>query len=272
MVAIATMLCTCRPEVRREYAGHLAHHPDIRLVDEAFDAAQTLNRVKLRRPDVLVMDADLGGMSSLPLIPRIRSISRATAVLIIHPSCRDEFVGVAMEYGAAGCLARTSTADEVRRAVIAVHSGEIWAHRRLLAHLLHSVMAELRGTDDHSGTPLGSLTSRELEIVLWLRQGLTNKEIAKTLGISDTTVKSHVQHIFSKLHVSRRMKLLIEPSAAESIGDDPIDLESAVDGVLRADDQAVTTPPVVHRRQDSKASDGIVKHAASESAGSDFHF
>jgi DNA-binding NarL/FixJ family response regulator len=219
---IATVLCTSRPEVHREFTAHLKQFPEIRLVAEASDVEQILKLMEQHQPDVLLLDPELAGASGLSVIPRLLAISPGTRILTLHSSCGNKYAGVAIEYGAAGCLAHTATAREVRRAVSAVCQGELWADRRLIAHLLRSLIAELHAHDEHGGPPLGPLTSREREIVLLMRQGLSNKEIASALDISHATVKSHAHHIFAKLHLSRRMELLMAPSAATPDDDDAI--------------------------------------------------
>jgi two-component system nitrate/nitrite response regulator NarL len=215
---IATVLCTSRPEVQREFTAHLTQFPEIRLVADASNVEQMLKLMEQQQPDVLLLDPELVGASGLSVIPRLLSISPRTRILTLHSSCGDKYAGIAIEYGAAGCLPHT--APEVRRAVSAVCEGELWAERRLIAHLLRRLIAELHAHDEHGGPPLGPLTSREREIVMLMRQGLSNKEIAHALDISHATVKTHAHHILGKLHLSRRMELLMEPSAATPDGDD----------------------------------------------------
>jgi len=107
--------------------------------------------------------------------------------------------------GGAGCLARTCTAPDLIRAVLAVHRGELWASRKVLADVLQ--LMRITVPAGPSDEPHAGLSRREREIVGWMRQGMTNKQIGRVLGISDMTVKTHAHNIFHKLEVSGRRVL-----------------------------------------------------------------
>jgi DNA-binding NarL/FixJ family response regulator len=91
------------------------------------------------------------------------------------------------------------------RAIQVVHQGELWASRRALADVLRQLRVPMGALGAEESEP--ALSKREREIVEWMRKGMTNKEIARALGISDMTVKTHAHNIFHKLEVSGRRLL-----------------------------------------------------------------
>lgn len=101
------------------------------------------------------------------------------------------------------------------QAIRAVSQGEVWIGRRELAAVLDDLLSQRERTDDAAAESAALLSQRELEIADAVRLGLTNKEIAHKLRISPTTVKTHLEHIFHKLHVSHRVQLaILTPSSA----------------------------------------------------------
>jgi len=104
-------------------------------------------------------------------------------------------------------LVNLQAANSRVRAIRAVHGGDIWVGRRVLAHLLENLQAQIQAAHESAADPVPGLTSRETQVVVKIQLGMTNKEVARQLGISETTVKTHLQHIFHKLHISRRVEL-----------------------------------------------------------------
>jgi DNA-binding NarL/FixJ family response regulator len=168
--------------------------------------------------------------------------------LIVSDTVTEGVVLEALRYGARGFLLKTCPLEMVAKAIRVVHSGDFWIRRKTLVHLVQNFCPVdtfplqkppeqdkiRRNTDkDRDGiatpapeneiqqaTPPASsylrqgednLTDREQEIVYQVSRGLSNKEIAKTLGVSDKTVKTHLHTVFSKLKIRRRMDLMIPP-------------------------------------------------------------
>jgi DNA-binding NarL/FixJ family response regulator len=106
-------------------------------------------------------------------------------------------------------LEKTLSHKDVARAIRATYNGEIWADRKVLTQVLENLYRKVHGINAPLPETKETLTDREQEIVRWVIQGMTNKEIAARLGISDKTVKSHLSNIFSKLRISRRLELTL---------------------------------------------------------------
>lgn len=178
---------------------------------EAADAARLLECVKTFVPQVVLLDAGIPDV--LDLIAQLLSVLSRLRCILLTEERDSELELEALRRGAHGSLTANCSAEQLSWALDAVCRGELWASRRAVSSLLVQLLrqrAERPGqTDDSSaGAPL---TRREQEVALWLSRGLTNKEIGRRLAISDLTVKSHLQHIYAKLGVHRRVQVGLTP-------------------------------------------------------------
>jgi DNA-binding NarL/FixJ family response regulator len=187
----------------------LAQEPDISVVGEAADGLQAIRLAEVLQPDILLLDVSMPEMGGLEALPMIREKSSRTHVLILSGLPEDEFVSQALQLGAKGYLSKPLNHKDLIRAIRVTYTGEIWAGRKILAEALES----LRQKTQEMNLPLSemqeALTEREQEIVRWVIQGMTNKEIAARLGISYKTVKTHLSNVFNKLKISRRLQLTL---------------------------------------------------------------
>jgi len=187
----------------------LALEEGIQVVGEATDGLQTLSMVEAFQPDILLLDIRMPELTGLEVLPKIRAKSPGTKVLILSAFFDDDVIVEALQLGAKGYLSKTLTRPDLVKAVRATHAGELWAERRVLTQTLEGLLERVNNL--HGSPPDGreTLTDREQEVVRWVIQGMTNKEIASQLAISEKTVKTHLSNIFSKLKVSRRLQLLL---------------------------------------------------------------
>jgi DNA-binding NarL/FixJ family response regulator len=176
------------------------------LLSGCADDSQALVLVERNRPDVLLVETARTDRV-LRLVRSVSALSSGTKTVFLGSRADDSFVARFLAFGGSGCIdLRLNEADLVN-AIRAVHAGEIWAPRRIVASALRDALKPLeRGASPDALQQ--QLSKRECEIVEWVRCGMTNKEIARKLGISDMTVKTHVHNIFSKLEVSGRVRLL----------------------------------------------------------------
>jgi DNA-binding NarL/FixJ family response regulator len=195
--------------LREGLAMLLAQEHDIEVIGEAADGLQAIGMAEALQPDILLLDGQMPGLGGLEALPQIRKKSPLTHVLILFGSCEDEFMSNALRLGARGLLSKSLGHKDIIRAIRATHAGEMWAERKLLAEVLESLRQKVQEVDPPLSEMQASLTDREQEIVKWVIHGMTNKEIAARLGISDKTVKAHLNRIFSKLKISRRLQLTL---------------------------------------------------------------
>ena len=187
----------------------LSLQDDIRVVGEAEDGLQALSMTEALQPDILLLDIRMPKLSGLEVLAEIRLKSPGTRTLILSGFFEDKLITDAFQHGAKGYLLKIARQEDLIKAIQTTHAGELWAERKVLTQVVDSMIQSMEG----SKTPLSALqenlTEREHEIVRWVIQGMTNKEIASQLTISEKTVKAHLCNIFSKLKVSRRLQLLL---------------------------------------------------------------
>jgi DNA-binding NarL/FixJ family response regulator len=181
---------------------------DIEVVGEAADGSQALDVVALTRPDVVLMDVRMPGLDGIEATRRIRSGAHPAKVIILTTFDLDEYVLAGLRAGASGFLLKDALAADLITAVRVVAAGEAVAApsvtRRLIAHYLGNTPAR-PATDQR----LAVLTERERQVLALVAQGLSNAEIATTLVLSESTVKTHVSRILTKLDLRDRVQAVI---------------------------------------------------------------
>ena len=169
--------------VREGLVRLLSAQSGLEVVGEAAGAADALERVRTRDPDVVLLDITLADGSGLDLIAPILERRPRTRVLMLTMHAEPEFAEVAIERGAMGLVSKAATVEELVEAIVAASRGEI-----------------LR--------PEGTLTAREREILVLIGGGETDAEISERLSISQKTVGGHVQRIMAKLGIHTRAGLV----------------------------------------------------------------
>lgn len=188
--------------VRSAVRGALAA-PDIEVVAESSSAESALDVALRERPDVILLDVDMPGMSGLQLIRELRPRLPDTQIVMLSVSGDDRNVLEAMRHGAAGYLTKDLGPEALQRAVRGIRQGDLAMSRRMAARTLKRFI-EGGGGAMGEASVLGALSSRELQVLGNLADGLTDREIAEALVISPRTVESHVSSILRKLEVRNR--------------------------------------------------------------------
>jgi LuxR family transcriptional regulator, positive regulator of biofilm formation len=174
-----------------------------------------LDEAALLRPDVVLLERR-GGQRVDALVASLGGTSPTTRVLLFCDGYSRELIVEALESCAAGCLFKASPAAVFAEAARSVYSGAPWFGREVL---LEALGAQPGGAALPLPTKENKLTQREREIMLLIRAGMSNKEIARRLAISDHTVKTHLHHVYVKLHRSGRYKaLLAQPGSGIDTG------------------------------------------------------
>lgn len=208
MNAIKVLIGSPELSRRTDLAAMLRAQEDIELIELSKEWRQMLRRQDDPRPDVLIINADDGLAGTSQTDPRSFSgrLSPAIKTLLVYDSATPELVAKALKQKMLGCIAKNATAEHILKAIRAVYQGELWLGRHLMAATLLD-LAKHRPHDELTDKFSEYVTDREQEIINYVWQGMTNKEIGHFLGISDKTVKAHLSHIYKKLHVHRRIKL-----------------------------------------------------------------
>jgi two-component system response regulator NreC len=173
-----------------------------RVLDEAGDVSGTLEAVAAERPQVLVLDLNMGGESSLEAIPQLRSEAPSTQIVVLTMQEDPAFARAALRAGALGYVLKDAADDELLTAVALAADGRTYLNPELGARL-----AGAQHDGDGASDP-DNLSPRELEVLGLIALGHTNAEIAEALVLSVRTVETHRAHIHQKVPVASRAELV----------------------------------------------------------------
>jgi len=178
--------------------------PDIEIVGEASSAEEALQVAPMLRPDLLLLDIDLPGLSGLDAVRELAPRLPDTRIVMLTVSTDRRDLIAAMRHGAAGYLTKDLSGEALLRAVRGLRRGDLPMSRVHAAAVVEHMArgTQSAGPDDNSIDSL--LSSRELEVLRLLSDGLTDRAIAGALAISPRTVESHVSSLLRKLAVRNR--------------------------------------------------------------------
>ncbi|GAB4435371.1 MAG: response regulator transcription factor [Chloroflexi bacterium OHK40] len=174
----------------------LADEPDIQVVGEARDGREAVELALAERPDVVVMDITMPGLSGVEATRQIRAAAPEVRVLVLTAYQDDPYIYGLLDAGAASYILKTAEGQELVRAVRATAAGQ--------AAIDPAVAPRLIARLTQPGPQPDALTERELEVLRLAARGQTNKQIGAALQISDRTVQNHLANIYAKLNVASR--------------------------------------------------------------------
>jgi len=188
----------------------IENHEGLTVVGEAGTRIDALAVTEKEQPDIILLDLDIGGESGLDFLRELLGVAPQARVLVLTGVRDAEAHRRAVHLGAIGLVLKDKAAEVLIRAIEKVHAGEVWLDRSLTASVL-SEMSKASETrkNDPEAEKIGSLTTREREIVGLVCEGLKNKQIGDRLFISEATVRNHLTSILSKLGVTDRLELAL---------------------------------------------------------------
>jgi two-component system, NarL family, response regulator len=178
--------------VREGIALIIGRQPDMKVVGSAATGEEAVELFERHRPDITLMDLQLGSMSGVEAIRAIRQQDAAARIVVLTMYHGDEDIHRALEAGAAAYLLKDTLSDDLIRIVREVHVGTT----PLISSDVQAHLAE------RASRP--QLTRREVQVIELISYGMRNKEIAAALGISEETAQVHVKNILAKLNVQDR--------------------------------------------------------------------
>jgi two-component system NarL family response regulator len=188
---IKVLIVDDHPVVRVGLTSMLATQPQLEVIGSSSTGEEAIERVRHSDPDVLLLDLRMPGMNGVDTLNALMLIGAHARAIVLTSFETDEDIYRAFQAGAQGYLLKDTSLREMVEAIRTVHAGKRYVPSNIASRLAERMMR----TD---------LTVRELEILKMLAKGPTNKEIARALGISDNTVRNHVNSIIEKLDVSDR--------------------------------------------------------------------
>jgi len=178
----------------------------VEVVGTASDGAEVLALAAGLRPDVVLMDLRMPRCDGVEATRRLRELDQNIKVLMLTTYADDRSVIDALRAGARGYLTKDASGEEIRRALDQVMRGQAAIDPAVQHHLLAAIAASPAAAASRPSAPSlpDGLTPREAEVLTLIAEGLSNGEIAERLGVSETTVKSHINHLFAKAGVRDR--------------------------------------------------------------------
>lgn len=199
MKTIRTVLVDDHHVLREAVAAMLDAEPDISVVGQSGDAAGGIALILETRPDVVVMDLKMPGQSGLSAIAEIGKALPDTGIVVFTMYDNAAYVWETMNAGARGYLLKSASKPDLLRAVRAVASGAGYLQAEVTMPLLKRLAHDARSADARR-----ALSLREMQVLEYLAEGKSNKLIARTLSITEETVKSHFKNLYDKLGAADR--------------------------------------------------------------------
>ena len=193
---IRVLIADDHPVVRQGLAVLLEVQDDITLVGQASDGPEAVRLTLEQLPDVLLLDLKLPVLDGIGVLSELQGQAVSTRVVILTSAAGPGSPAQALQAGAAGFLYKDVDPDALVRAIRSVHDGHT-----VLAPQAAGLVATRPGADVRG---MGALTNRELQVLSLLADGRSNREIARTLGVAEKTVKTHVSAVLAKLGVADR--------------------------------------------------------------------
>lgn len=206
---IRVLLVDDQSLIRQGLKALLELEPDLQVVGEAENGQTAIARVETLQPNVVLMDVRMPIMDGVAATREIVQRFPGTKILMLTTFDDDEYIAQALRYGASGYLLKDTPSEELATAIRGVHKGYAQLGPGLMEKVMAKVSAPAPTTPIEPPSGWEELTPREREVLRSIARGASNREIAKTLHISEGTVKNHVTNILSRLNLRDRTQAAI---------------------------------------------------------------
>src|ERR1051326_676993 len=193
---IKILVADDHPVVRKGLQSCLAKQDRLRIVGEASDGDEALQKTRELSPDVVLMDISMPGMNGLAVTEVLRKETPTVKVLVLSVHNNRDYIFRIIQAGAHGFISKEAPPDELLRAIESVYAGEPFFSPEIAKAALNQLV-----TSGGKKDPFAQLTSREREVLVLIAEGQSNKEIATKLGIGVRTIETHRERIMRRLDI-----------------------------------------------------------------------
>ena len=208
MDAIRVLLADDHTLFRKGIRTMLSEMPEVEVIGEAANGSEALDLANQLVPDVILMDIKMPNLSGIEATREILRENPHIGVILVTMFDDPESVFAGMRAGSRGYVLKEAEPEELRRAIEAAHRGEVMLCPIMARKVLDHFAVE--GSPARAQLPYEQVSQRELQVLQLAADGLSNREIAQRLVISEKTAKNHVSNIFSKLNVNDRTQAVVQ--------------------------------------------------------------
>jgi DNA-binding NarL/FixJ family response regulator len=189
--------------IRETWALILNNNPKFNVIGQCSSGEEAVEKSKILRPDVVIMDINLPGMNGIEATQQIRKYSPGSKILVISLHSQPAYARKMLQMGALGYLTKNSSKEEMFKAISEIAEG-----RKYICEEIKNILSELLLKKEENKSDINSLSGRELEIINHIKDGSSSKEIASVLNISVKTIEVHRYNILKKLNLKNTASLV----------------------------------------------------------------
>ena len=205
-MTIKVLLVDDHKIVRQGVRAYLHTLADIQVIAEADSGSAAIRAVEQYQPDIVLMDLEMPGeLDGIAATRQIRKLRQETQVIVVTSHHQDEYIFPAVRAGAISYLLKDVEPDELAAAIRKAAHGEAVLDSRVASRIVQ----ELQGLRKENVNPFTELSEREFDVLRLIAAGKSNAEIAETLVIGESTVKTHISNILRKLHLEDRTQAAV---------------------------------------------------------------
>jgi DNA-binding NarL/FixJ family response regulator len=204
---ITVLLADDHTIVREGLTKLLESDPNLKIVGEAKDGREAVNKVEKLKPDIVLMDISMPMLNGIEATRQIKKISRQTKVIILSMHSHDRYIGELLSLGASGYLVKDSTGANIMNAIKAAMKGDTYLSPSISRLVIENYVSTRRKKSTREEL-YSSLSNREHEVFQMIAEGKSTKEISEILCVSLSTVKTHRAHIMEKLQIDNLTQLI----------------------------------------------------------------
>jgi two-component system, NarL family, nitrate/nitrite response regulator NarL len=206
---IRVLIADDHPIFRAGLRSILEAEPGFTVVGEAADGDQAVRLARTLQPDVLLLDLAMPGVSGMDALAELGSAPTPVRTLLLTAAIEKPEIVKALQLGAAGVVLKSAATELLFKSIRSVMAGQHWIGREAVSDLVHALRAQMGSAPEKPARERFGLTRREVEITSAVVAGLSNREIARKLTLSEDTVKHHLTNIFDKMGASNRLELAL---------------------------------------------------------------